>query len=286
MFRIGEFSKLGQVSSRMLRHYDKLGLLNPSSTDEWTGYRYYTIEQLPRLHRIIALKDLGLSLEQIGLLLDEGDELPLEQLQGMLRMREADLAQELQAKQVQLAQVKARLQQLETEGEPSPYEVLVKPIPSQAVASIRQLVPSVQEMNYYCRILYEQLYLELDKQKIRPLQPEITLYHNEEYEERELDVETAVAIAPQEIGRISPNSHLLARELPAADLAAALIYQGSFDDMLPAVLALLTYVGTHAHIVAGPLREIHLSGPAHEDGQVVEEVVIELQVPIQPLPQN
>jgi len=120
MFRIGEFPKLGQVSSRMLRHYDKLGLLKPRSTDEWTGDRYYTIEQLPRLHRIIALKDLGLSLEQIGILLNEGDELPLAQLHGMLRMREADLAQELQAKQSQLAQVKARLQQLETEGEPSP----------------------------------------------------------------------------------------------------------------------------------------------------------------------
>ncbi|MEJ2753733.1 MAG: helix-turn-helix domain-containing protein, partial [Chloroflexota bacterium] len=74
MFKIGEFSQLGQVSTRMLRHYDKMGLLQPSYTDEWTGYRYYTIEQLSRLHRIIALKDLGLSLAQIADLLNtEGD---------------------------------------------------------------------------------------------------------------------------------------------------------------------------------------------------------------------
>jgi DNA-binding transcriptional MerR regulator len=284
MFRIGEFSKLGQVSSRMLRHYDKLGLFKPSSTDEWTGYRTYTIEQLPRLHRIIALKDLGLSLEQIGRLLGEDKELPLAQLEGMLRMREADLAQELQAKHSQLASVKARLRQLETEGEPSPYEVIVKPIPAQPVASIRQVVPSVQEMDTYCFLLYQQLYQELQERKIRPLHPEITLYHNEEYEERDLDIETAVAIAPEALDQIDPGSLLLARELPAADLAAALIYQGSFNEILPAVLALLTYVGTHTHVTAGPLREIHLSGPAHEDGQVVDEVVVELQVPIQAIP--
>ena len=283
MFRIGEFSKLGQVSSRMLRHYDKLGLLKPSATDDWTGYRYYTIDQLPSLHRIIALKELGLSLEQIGRLLANDDGLPLAQLQGMLRMREADLAQELHAKQSQLAQVKARLRQLETDGQPSPYEIIVKAIPAQPVASIRQLVPSVQEMDYYCALLYGRLYQELGARNIKPLHPEITLYHNEEYEEQDLDVETAVAIAPEALHQIDTHGPLQARELPPAALAAALIYQGSFDDMLPAVLSLLTYVGANAHTIAGPLRELHLSGPAHVDGQVVDQVVLELQVPIQAL---
>lgn len=63
MFKIGEFSKLGQVSVRMLRHYDQMGLLKPGHTDKWTGYRYYTIEQLARLNRIVALNGLGLTLQ-------------------------------------------------------------------------------------------------------------------------------------------------------------------------------------------------------------------------------
>ncbi len=286
MFRIGEFSKLGQVSSRMLRHYDKLGLLKPSATDEWTGYRYYTIDQLPTLHRIIALKELGLSLEQIGRLLANDNGLPLAQLQGMLRLREADLAQELHAKRSQLAQVKARLRQLETDGQPSPYEIVVKAIPAQPVASIRKIVPSVQEMDYYCALLYRSLYHELGALNINPLQPEITLYHNEAYEEQDLDVETAVAIAPETLDQIVPGGPLQGRELPAAAPAASLIYQGSFADILPAVLALLTYVGASAHTIAGPMRELHLSGPAHVDGQVVDEVVVELQVPIQAIPSH
>ena len=164
MFKIGDFSQLGQVSTRMLRHYDKLGLLKPSETDKWTGYRYYTIDQLSRLHRILALKDLGLSLEQISQLLDKGDELPVTQLRGMLTMRRADLSQELQEKQAQLSRVEARLTHLEQAGQPSPYEILIKSLPSQAIASIREPVPSSPEMEYYCKVHHEQLYALMEQQ--------------------------------------------------------------------------------------------------------------------------
>ena len=64
--KIGELSALWRVSVRMLRHYEKLGLLIPAETDSYTSYRYYTLDQLPRLNRIIALKELGFSLEQVG----------------------------------------------------------------------------------------------------------------------------------------------------------------------------------------------------------------------------
>ena len=99
MFKIGDFSKLGQVSTRMLRHYDKLGLLVPNHIDEWTGYRYYTVEQLAQLHRIIALKELGLSLQQIADLQANDKPLSVEQLQGMLLLKQAETEQELAEKQ-------------------------------------------------------------------------------------------------------------------------------------------------------------------------------------------
>ena len=280
MFKIGDFSKLGQVSTRMLRHYDKLGLLKPSHIDKWTSYRYYTIDQLARLHRIIALKELGLTLEQIAQLLERDDGLPVEQLRGMLHMRQAEISQELQDKKIQLNRVEARLRQLEDDGQPSPYEIVVKPVPAQAVASIRQIVPTLAEMDYYCRHLYEQLYVGLKRLDIEPSQPEFTLYHNEEYVETNLDVETAVSIDPQYLKQTPLADHILCRELPACDLTAALIYKGPFTEMTSAVLALLTYVGQHNHIIAGPLRDLHLSGPAHEDGVVQETAVLELQLPI------
>lgn len=83
MLNIGEFARLGQVSPRMLRHYDRLGLLVPERVDPFTGYRSYGVHQLGRLHRLLTLRDLGFTLKQIGGLLDEDP--PVEQLRGMLR---------------------------------------------------------------------------------------------------------------------------------------------------------------------------------------------------------
>lgn len=65
MFSIGEFARHGRISVRMLRHYDAIGVLVPATVDPVSGYRFYRAGQLPRLNRIIALKDLGFSLRQV-----------------------------------------------------------------------------------------------------------------------------------------------------------------------------------------------------------------------------
>jgi DNA-binding transcriptional MerR regulator len=281
MFKIGDFSKLGQVSTRMLRHYDKLGLLVPSQTDHWTGYRYYTIEQLPRLHRVIALKELGLSLEQIGALLEKGDDLPVDQLRGMLLLRQSELQRELQEQQMRLVEVEARLRQIEQQGQPSPYEIVVKAVEALPVASVREIVPHVAEMGFYCKNLYHHLYKELGRLGVEPLTPEITLYHEEEYKETDLDVEIGVAVNEAFLNRPPATEDLLFRALPAAPLTAAMIYEGPFDAITEAILELLRWVGMHGHVPAGPLRELHLSGPAHPtSGDVVDSAIIELQIPI------
>jgi effector-binding domain-containing protein len=201
----------------------------------------------------------------------------------MLELRRAELAQELRAKQTQLREVEARLEQIEQEGQPSPYEMVVKPLPAQAVAGLRQTVPTLAEMGYYCQTLYQSLYRALDRLGVTPLTPEITLYHNDEYRETDLEVEVAVPIAAGEVGR-APAEGLTFRELPSAELGAALIYEGPFQRLTPAILALLRQVGLHGHLPVGPLRELHLSGPAHtavEDEDAPQ--VIELQLPIQAL---
>ena len=129
MFKIGDFSRLGQVSTRMLRHYDQLGLLKPKHTDKFSGYRYYTIDQLGDLNRIIALKELGLSLEQIAQIMNDVRPLNADKLRGMLMMKRSEIELTLSEEQARLGRVEARLRQIELEDEPSPYEVLVKPIP-------------------------------------------------------------------------------------------------------------------------------------------------------------
>ena len=63
MYRIGEFSKMSKTTIKTLRYYDEAGLLRPACTDPATGYRLYTTDQLVRLHRIQALRQVGLSID-------------------------------------------------------------------------------------------------------------------------------------------------------------------------------------------------------------------------------
>jgi DNA-binding transcriptional MerR regulator len=93
MLTISEFARLGQVSPRMLRHYGETGLLEPAQIDARTGYRFYDVAQLARLRRLVALRELGFSLEQIRPILEE--ELPARELRGMLRIQKAQIEQNL-----------------------------------------------------------------------------------------------------------------------------------------------------------------------------------------------
>src|SRR5215510_2744933 len=117
----------------MLRHYDQLGLLKPSHIDAVTNYRHYSADQLPRLNRILALKDLGFSLEQIKLMLADG--LPLEQLRGMLAVQRKEVEKRLSDEQERLVRIEARLRQIELEDKMPKYDVVVKTIPALLVAS-------------------------------------------------------------------------------------------------------------------------------------------------------
>jgi DNA-binding transcriptional MerR regulator/effector-binding domain-containing protein len=280
MFKIGDFSRLSQVSVRMLRHYDKMGLLAPSQTDKWTGYRYYTIDQLPRLNRIVALNGLGLTLQQISGLLGDGDDLPVEQLRGMLALRRAELEREMEDQRWQLMSLEARLQQIEQENEPDPYEIVVKALDPVPVASLRHLSPTVFEVGYFCETLYDQLYKRLRKMGVSWQEPEITFYHNEEFQETDIDMEVATAVDAAIVVASPADDHVRFREVPGCDLAAALVFEGQYEQVVGSIQALLKWIGVHRHTPAGPLRELHLSGPAHTTAGRNNLPVIELQVPI------
>lgn len=134
----------------MLRHYDRLGLLTPDHIDQVTHYRYYSADQLARLNRILFFKDLGFSLEQIKGLLKR--KLTSDHLRGLLLSKQEELRRQVEESHARLARVEARLQQIEQEGQPSPYEVTTKSAETMVVASVRQVVPSLQEMGHYCQL--------------------------------------------------------------------------------------------------------------------------------------
>ena len=135
MLKIGEFSKLSQVTIKTLHHYDEFGLLNPIHIDPSTSYRYYSVDQLPRVHRIMALKELGLSLEQIKLMVD--DELPADEIRGMLTLRQAQIQQQLREEQDRLNRVAFHLRMIELEGQIPKLDVVIKAIPEIYALTLR-----------------------------------------------------------------------------------------------------------------------------------------------------
>ncbi len=122
MFRIGEFSRLAQVTVKALRLYDERGLLVPARVDRASGYRFYSAAQLPRLQRILALKDLGLSLQEIGDLLDGGPD--TDAIRDRLELRRTTLERELLDGRARLARVEAYLAGLAREGDMPAYDAL------------------------------------------------------------------------------------------------------------------------------------------------------------------
>lgn len=133
MLSIGAFAHIGQVTHRMLRHWDAAGLLVPAHVDEFSGYRSYDPSQLERLHRIVALRQLGFGLTEISEYLDAG--LDAERLAGLLRMRRAEVEREHRIAAARLADVERRLHVIEEENTMSTIEIIEKPLPAIRLAA-------------------------------------------------------------------------------------------------------------------------------------------------------
>jgi DNA-binding transcriptional MerR regulator len=285
MLRIGDFSQLAQVSVPTLRHYDELGLLKPAHVDQFTDYRYYTVEQLPRLNRILALKDLGLSLDQIKQLLKA--DVPPAQLRGMLAMKRADIEQQLAQEQARLARVEARLQQIEGEDGPPKYDVVLKKVEPQLIAGVRQTVPHVTQMGDLRYPTLSVLYAWLNDNAITDYDAEMMVYYNPEYSDENIEMEAAVVLgkaAAKAVTRMPAHARVQVHELPGATLMATTIHHGVLFDIPQAIIALFAWIGTNGYRSAGVIREIHLFGreiDIPDDRAAYQQPrVMEIQVPV------
>jgi DNA-binding transcriptional MerR regulator len=266
MLRIGDFAKLGQVSVRTLRFYDERGLLKPRRIDAESGYRYYSIEQLPRLNRILALKDLGLSLEQIAGLLET--DLPAEQLRGMLRLKHAELQQRIQDEQARLAQVEVRLQQIEHEQDQQGYDIVLKAVGVQLVASIRERIATYQDVGNLTAEIYAYL------QGLRVNGIEAAIWHNLDQPEHGLDAE-GVVVLPH---AVPATERIRVYLLPGAERMASVIHHGSYKTLYRAYAVLGRWIEANGYAIVGPARDIYLQGGDDQDDA---SCVTEIQFPVE-----
>ncbi|MFB7556235.1 MerR family transcriptional regulator [Streptomyces brevispora] len=272
MFTIGDFARYGRVSARMLRHYDAIGLLHPDSTDPATGYRHYGAGQLARLNRIIALKGLGFTLQQVRAVLDE--EVGSEELRGMLRLRRSELEAAMAAAAARLAQVEARLRTIESEGHMSVDEVVVKDVPAVRVAELTGVAAGYEpaEITPVIRPLYERLFALLGEAGVSPTGPGIARYEDAPEGGGAVVVHAGVTVSAP-VGPLG-DTGVTVIELPPFE-AATIVHRGAMDGILPTSQTLARWIDTSGYRSAGYAREINLECPADE-----EKWVTELQEPI------
>jgi DNA-binding transcriptional MerR regulator/predicted transcriptional regulator YdeE len=276
MFKIGEFSKLVHVPVATLRFYDQIGLLQPVRTDAATGYRYYSASQLPRLHRILALKGLGFSLEHIGAVLDDG--LSVEQMRGMLRLRSEQLNRELADMHDQLAKVEVQLRQIERETDLSRYDVILKEEPLRLVASVRARLPTHDAVG----ALFSEVYEALGEHVLKALGPHpgeggqtLVLWYDCEHKDSDVDGAAAFFVRC----RVPSNGRMVVHELPGATMAST-IHHGSYATIGDAHEAVLQWIEANDYRIAGPDREINIYNrqPIRRDDP---SYVTEIQYPVE-----
>jgi DNA-binding transcriptional MerR regulator len=249
MFKIGEFSRLSRVSVRMLRHYDQLGLLTPSETDPFTGYRYYSAEQLPRLNRIIALRDLGFSLEQIAGMLEEN--LSTQQLLGMLKLKRAEVEGQLKSEQQKLARLEVRIRQMSETPAEGAYDVIVRDVEPLLAATCREHAADDDRIEQMFDMV-ESYVAAYDG--ARADKPPLSIYYDEEYRAEDMDVEVCVPLN----SAIPENESVRVRQLPRLSNVACVVHVGEYSNIYQAYNALLAWIEANGYHMTGPIREVYL----------------------------
>lgn len=276
MFKIGDFSRLTRVSVKTLRYYDEIGLFKPLVVDRFTGYRYYSFEQLPRLNRILALKEVGFPLEQIGRILDA--DLSAGQLQVMLELRRAELEQQIADTEEKLSRVKVQLWQIEQEGKMADIQVIIKPVGAVTVAGVREVVPQTM-MRERCGALHDEVVAYMKRHNLTCVSPSLALYYDSG--DSGIDVEMAYYVETPETlppAEGSASVHIM----PAVSTMASAVYHGSYD-AFEAVSGVYAAVGkwieANGYRINGASREIYVQTP---DWSTQDRIgVMEIQFPVE-----
>ena len=268
MLNIGEFARLGQVSPRMLRHYDRLGLLTPERVDPDTGYRSYGVRQLVRLHRLLALRDLGFTLQQIDGLLD--DELSVEQLRGMLRLRQAELEQSVADEQARLRRVEAHLRAIERSNAVNGQDIVIKQTQPLRVAEATGTAGGLDPE--HIGPLFERLAPTLGRHIAHAGGQPGTLvgYYDDPEDDGSVRVHVGFEIGDQ---AVPAGDGVEIVELPVIEVAS-LVHRGGMDNIAAVYEDLIRWIEDSGYRLAGYSRELYhemdAGGPS----------VTELQMPI------
>lgn len=258
MLSIGAFAQIGQVTHRMLRHWDTSGLLVPAHVDEFSGYRSYDPAQLERLHRIVALRQLGFGLEDIFLVLKQG--VDATSIAAILRVRQSEVEAEYELAKARLSDVERRLALIEQENLMSHIEIINKPLPALRLAAQTTVVNEQPEIANVIGDMFDSVAAALSEVALgMPIA---------QYRSVEEGIEVVAGF--EYSGSASDDFGIV--ELPGASTAVCGVHLGSMDKIHESWQAVHQEILARKGAPNGPCREVYVRSNTPDQADWVTEL--------------
>ena len=269
MFKIGEFSKLTQVSIRMLRYYDETGLLKPAEVDYFTNYRLYSTEQIPVLNKIIFLRDLGCNVSEIAHALDRWND---KSISILLEEKCIETEKRIRTEQEKLHKIAQAKKDMIQGRMAINHEVTIKHIPAYQVFSLRRIMP-----NYHSEgQLWQEMTDYAEKNNIIVSDKTFTIYHDLDYKEQDVDIEICVHV--DRTGE-NQNGYTFRKTEAIQNMACTMVF-GDFKNIAGAYTAFASWLQEHnQYKMTGQSRQIVHRGPWNE--KKPENYLTEIQIPLE-----
>ena len=267
--KIGEFSQLMQVTVKTLRHYEQKGLLVPDEVDEWTGYRYYSLDQMQKLKSIRDLQRLGFSLDEIKDLYDDVSHTPsVRQLTEKIKETEQQLKQ-LIARRNRLLDWRDSRKEMKTMEKFS-----IQSLPEIIVASHREVIPNYAAIGPMC---YEKIGPEMQRLGCKCPPPGycFTIEHNKEYTPTDIDIEYCEQV--EEMG--TDSAIIQFKRLPAVPKALCMKHVGPYERFYESYTEAFRYMEEQGYKVAGQHRTCYIDGAWNQEDP--EKWLSVIQIPIE-----
>lgn len=267
MLKIGDFSRLSRVSVRMLRYYDEMNLIKPVRVDKFTGYRYYSEDQLLTIGKINALKDMGFSVTAISEMIKIYNS--PQEMKRLFEIQKAQLMEESEILNNRIRLLNTAIERLR-KGEIMNYDCIIKQIPERYVASVRQIIPRYDEEGKLWHILFS----ETAKLGMTPCGPAMAILHDKEYKVEEVDVEVQIEVK----GKFGDTENVKFKIEPA-QLVASTTFKGSYSQFSNVYVSLAKWVSDNGYEFIGAMIDIYHVSP--NETRSPDEFVTEICCPVQ-----
>lgn len=267
MYRIGLFSKINKVTIKTLRYYDEVGLLKPALVDEENGYRYYTSEQLPQLHKVMALRQIGFSIDEVLAILSGRN------ITHIFEDRKKEIEATILESQLQLSQISHYLENMKEEQNMN-YNIVIKELPEVIVYAKRMTIPNYAAYFEIIPSIGEEM--QKTNPNIKCAVPEycFNIYHDGEYKETNIDVEFCEAVTS--VGKDTDTIKF--KKIDRVPTAACVYHKGSYSELGKAYAMLFKWIQDNGYKVSDHPRESYIDGIWNKEDE--NEWLTEIQIPI------